>query len=84
MTVQSQASRSAELVTTVDVRELHGNRWGIMRQIIPRFVEEVELGRYLRTLLTSSQYGAVRVERHRDPDGRPSTHIFDVYRLERG
>jgi hypothetical protein len=53
MNVQTETSTSEELVTTIDVRELHGIRWGIMRQMFPKFVEEVELGRYLRELLTS-------------------------------
>jgi hypothetical protein len=84
MTVQTETSESDALVTTIDVRELHGIRWGIMRQIFPKFVEEVELGRYLRVLLTSGHYGAVRVEPHAGPDRQPSTHIFDVFRLTRG
>jgi hypothetical protein len=84
MTVQTQTSSREQLVTTIDVRELHAIRWGIMRQMFPKFVEEIELGRYLRELLTSGHYGAVRVEPHQGPDGRPSTHIFDVFRLARG
>ena len=84
MNVQTQTLTSKELVTTIDVRELHGIRWGIMRQMFPKFVEEVELGRYLRELLTTSHCGAVHVQPHQGPDGRPSTHIFDVVRLARG
>jgi hypothetical protein len=79
MTTETQTSSSEELIATVDARELHGIRWGMMRQMFPKFVEEVELGRYLRELLTSGDYGAVRVEPHRDPGGRLSTHTFDVY-----
>ena len=84
MTVQTQTPRSEELVTTIDVRELHGIPWGIMRQMFPKFVEEVQLGRYLRELLTSGHYAAVRVEPHQGPDGRPSANTFDVIRLARG
>jgi hypothetical protein len=78
----AQTSTHGEVVATVDVRELHSIRWGMMRQIFPRFVEDVELGRYLRTLLTSGRCDAVRIVPHRGPDGRPSTHVFHVYRLE--
>jgi hypothetical protein len=53
----------------------------MMRQILPSFVEDIELGRYLRTLLTSGRNDAVRIAPHRGPDGRPSTHVFHVYRL---
>ena len=84
MTVQTQTSSREQLVTTIDVRELHAIRWGIMRQMFPKFVEEVELGRHLSELRTSGHYGAVRVEPHQGPDGRLSTHIFDVFRLARG
>ncbi len=84
MTVQTQTPRNEELVTTIDVRELHGIRWEIMRQMFPKFVEDVELGRHLSELLISGHYGAVGVEPHQGPDGRPSTHIFDVFRLARG
>ena len=84
MTLQTSPANSGELVTTIDVRELHGIRWGIMYQMFPKFVEEIELGRYLRELLTSGHYGALRVEPHQGPDGLPSTHVFDVYRLAPG
>jgi hypothetical protein len=57
----AQTATLGELIATVDVRELHSIRWGMMRQIFPRFVEDIELGRYLRTLLASGHYGAVRI-----------------------
>jgi hypothetical protein len=77
----AQTSTLGELIATVDVRELHSIRWGMMRQMFPRFVEDIELGRYLRTLLTSGTNDAVRIVPHRGPDGRPSSHVFHVYRL---
>jgi hypothetical protein len=77
----AQTSTPGELVATVDVRELHSIRWGMMRQMFPRFIEDIELGRYLRTLLTSGHYEAVRIVPHRGPDGQPSSHVFHVYRL---
>ena len=84
MTVPTQTPRSEQLIATIDARELHGIRSGIMRQMFPRFVEEAELGRYLRRLLSGGDNGAVRIEPHGDSAGRPSTHIFDVYRLSPG
>jgi len=52
--------------------------------MFPRLVEEAELGRYLRRLLSGGDYGAVRIEPHWDSAGRPLTHIFDVYRFSPG
>jgi hypothetical protein len=66
-------------LATIDVRELNTLRWGPLRQMFPRFVEEIELARYLKKLLVTERCRAVQVEPHRDPDGRPSTHIFDVF-----
>jgi hypothetical protein len=68
-------------IATIDVRELQSIRWTFLRQMFPKFAEDVELGRYLRTLMTSSHCGPVRVEAHRSPEGQPSTHIFDVYQI---
>jgi hypothetical protein len=71
-----------QLLATVDVRELHTVRWGLMRWLAPKFVEEVELGRYLKTLLSGAENQAVAIEPHRDSSGRASTHVFDVFRVE--
>jgi hypothetical protein len=79
MTPQTQTS-GGELIATIDARELHGIRWGMMRQMFPKFVEGIELSHYLRQLFVSGHYGALRVEPHQDPDGPPSTHSFDVCR----
>jgi hypothetical protein len=69
-----------ELIGTVDVWELKsGIRWMIMRAFARRFVEEVELGRYMRELLKTRQWSVVRVVPHINPQGLPSTHVFDVY-----
>jgi hypothetical protein len=70
---------AGELLATVDVRELNTLWWGPMRVMFPRFVEEVELGRFLKTLLASGRCRAVHIELHRQPDGSPSPHVFDVY-----
>jgi hypothetical protein len=34
------------------------------------------------TLLATDPGHAVRVQLHRDHEGRQSTHVFDVYRLD--
>ena len=70
------------LLATVDVRELNTLKWGPIRAMFPSFVEEIELGRYLKTLLAPDRCHAVRVELHRDLQGRQSTHVFDVYRMD--
>lgn len=62
------------LIATIDTRELNTVRWGPMRQMFPRFVEELELGRYLKRLLASRQSRAVEITPHAG-----STHIFDVF-----
>jgi hypothetical protein len=66
-------------VTTIDVTELDTLMWGPLRAMFPSFVEEIELGRYLRRVLERRQCKAVQVERHIDASGQPSTHIFDVF-----
>jgi hypothetical protein len=69
-----------ELIGTVDVSRLRsGIRWMIMRPFAPHFVEEVELGRYLRGLLATRRWSIVRVVPQVDEQGVPSTHIFDVF-----
>ena len=68
-----------ELVATVDVNTLQTGRWGLIRVFFPRFVDDIELGRFVRTLLAEHHYGPVHIERHRDADGSLSTHIFDVF-----
>jgi hypothetical protein len=69
-----------ELIGTVDVWELRsGIRWMIMRALARHFVEEVELGRYMRGLLATRRWSVVRVVPHINPQGLPSTHVFDVY-----
>jgi hypothetical protein len=70
------------LLTTVDVRDLNTLRWGPMRAMFPHFAEEIELGRYLKKLLATDQCHAVRVQLHRDHDGRQSTHVYDIYPLD--
>jgi hypothetical protein len=67
------------LMATVDVAQLKTVRWGPMRQLFPSFVEEIELGRYLKRLLANAECQAVQLEPHRGSDGTVSSRVFDVY-----
>jgi hypothetical protein len=70
---------TATFLGTVDTRTLPRARgWEIMSLLFPRFVEEVELGRYVRGLLSSRQWRSVRLTPHLDADGVPVSHVFDV------
>ncbi|MDQ6673981.1 MAG: hypothetical protein M3069_25090 [Chloroflexota bacterium] len=69
-----------ERIEIVDIWQLrNGLRWPIMRVLARRFVEEVELGRYMRALLATRRWSVVRVVPRADERGLPSTHVFDVY-----
>ena len=70
-------TRTRRLIATVDTRELNTVRWGPMREMFPRFVEELELGRYLKRLLASRQCSAVEIAPHAG-----STHVFDVFGMD--
>ena len=72
-------TRNQLLVATVDVAQLNTLRWGPMRQLFPSFVEEIEIGRYLKRLLANVECHAVQLEPHRGADGTASPHVFDVY-----
>lgn len=77
----SMAASGREPLVTVDVRTLETVRWGPLRQLFPSFVEEIELGRYLKRLLADNECRPVQIERHCDANGAVSSHIFDVYLL---
>jgi len=66
-------------IATVDVRQLDTLMWGPIRVMFPSFVEDIELGRYVRRLLAHSLNKVVAIEPHRDPSGTPSKHVFDVF-----
>jgi hypothetical protein len=71
-----------EWLATVDVRQLNTIRWGPLRDMFPRFAEEIELSRYLKNLLRTHGCSAVQIERYHDPaTGRCSEHIYDVFLL---
>jgi hypothetical protein len=76
---------AGQLIGTIDTRTLPSLRWWtIARLLFPRFVEELELGRYVRLLLASGRWSVVRLTPHRDAQGRPSAHVFDVQGFDEG
>jgi hypothetical protein len=74
-------TRTRELLATVDTYSLNSLRWGLIRQMFPLFVEEVEMGRYVKGLLGTNQCKGVRIVAHPLPDGSRSSHVFDLYAL---
>ena len=71
---------SEDFIDTVDLHQLRTEPlWPIMRVFAPRFVEEIQLNRYLRRLLATHRWSMVRVVPHADERGTPSKHVFDVY-----
>ena len=78
--VAEPIAHNEELIETVDIHDLRQLRWPIMRIFFPHFVEEIELGRYMKGLLKSGRWKAVRVVPHSDAD-RLSHHVLDVYGL---
>jgi hypothetical protein len=79
--IQGRTSSAAgeEFIGTVDVSQLHAIRWWFLQFFAPRYVEDMELGRYLRGLLATGTWSMVRVSPHVDENGVPSPHVFDVY-----
>jgi hypothetical protein len=75
----ASATQERALLASVDVRALDSLRWGPIRQMFPSFVEDIELGRYLRRLLENASCTAIQIEPHRDSLGHASTHVFDVF-----
>jgi hypothetical protein len=69
----------ARLIETVDLRQQDTARLGILRNMFPQFAEDIELGRYLRRLLSSGGYAIVHVEPHRDAEGITVPAVFDIY-----
>ena len=69
-------------LATVDVTTLNSLRWGPIRQMFPAFVEEIELGRYLKKLLRTAACRAVQIQPHVQTDGTPSPHVFDVFLVD--
>jgi hypothetical protein len=69
-------------VGTIDVRQLDTLNWGPLRLFCPRFVEDIELGRYVRRLFATGQHSHLRIEAHRDANGEPSSHVYDLFELD--
>ncbi len=69
-----------QFIDTVDLRQLRsGSLWPIMGLLAPHFVEEIELGRYMRRLLATHRWSVVRVVPHPEAQDVPSKHVFDVF-----
>lgn len=71
-----------EFIGTVDVWQLRQLRWPVMRILARHFVEELELGRYMRRLLATGEWSAVRVQPRPNP-AQAETHVYDVYGVAR-
>jgi hypothetical protein len=71
------------LIATVDAHGLHSIRWIVMRDLFPRFAEQLELRRFVRDLMRTDGSSAVRIQPHRADDGSVSDHVFDVYEMAR-
>jgi hypothetical protein len=67
-----------EFIGTIDVWQLRQLRWPVLRMLARHYVEERELGRYVRDLLKSKRWNAVRVVPHPEPHGE-HPHVFDLY-----
>ena len=69
-----------QFIDTVDVHLLRsGTLWPIMRLLAPHYVEEIELGRYMRRLLATHRWSVIRVVPRAEPQMGLSKHVFDVY-----
>ena len=71
-----------QFLGTVDTHDLHDIDWPFIRLFFPHFVEEMELGRYIKNLVRSHHWRAVRAVPH-DIGGSLSDHVFDVYAVPR-
>jgi hypothetical protein len=74
----SQAT-GEELIASIDVTQLHAIRWWFLQLFAPRYVEDMELGCYVRELLATREWSMVRVTPHADTLGTPSMRVYDVY-----
>jgi hypothetical protein len=48
----------ADLIETIDVRQMDNAHLGVLGVMFPGFAEEIELGRYVRRLLSRGGYHA--------------------------
>jgi hypothetical protein len=66
---------SEVIIGTVDVRQLDSRvHWPIMRVLARRYVDHMALDGYVRDLLHTHEWSAVRVVPHPD-----APHVFDVF-----
>jgi hypothetical protein len=57
------ATGQEELIGTLDIGHLHEIRWPFMRLLAGRYAEEMEVCRYMRTLLATRRWAVVRMLR---------------------
>jgi hypothetical protein len=79
MRANTVSAGPGELIGTIDIGQLHEFRWPFMRILARRYVEEMEMGRYMRTLLATRRWAVVRMVPHSTREGALSTRKFDVY-----
>jgi hypothetical protein len=70
----SQSLGDEVFIGTIDVWQLRELHWPILRMFARRYVEERELGRYVRELLATQKWQAIKVIPHAD-----TKHVFDLY-----
>ena len=75
---EASCSTTEEFVGTVDVWQLREMRWPIMRLLARRYVNELELHRYLARLLSTGRWSNGHAVPHPHAHD-PEQHLFDVY-----
>jgi hypothetical protein len=73
------ALATQERIGMVNVWELHHFKAPLMRVLARHEIDRLELGHYLAGLLATGRWELVKVAPHRDANGHPSDHIFEVY-----
>jgi hypothetical protein len=68
-----------ESLGTVDVWQMRHYSWPMLRILTRASVEQLELHHYLKTQLASGHWSVLRAVPHVEPDGKLSTHRFDLY-----
>jgi len=66
-------------IGTVDTWELRHYRWPIQRLFARHAVDQIELERYVRELLSTGRWELVRVVPASEADGRRSDHVYEMY-----
>lgn len=66
-------------IGTVDTWMLHHYRWPILRVFARHAVDQIELGHYVRSMLSTGRWDSVRIVPHHDADGHLSDHVYEMY-----